>query len=77
LLPGPDVCNRQDDDCDGIIDELCNVSVHGQIMGDGGLPAATDGVWSVRQSVGTPRVVGASSDTKFQVRALGALGGEP
>ena len=65
---GP-VCNNVDDDCDGVTDEDCAYRLNGHAFGDGfGLGTDASGM-SVEGKLGTPRIVGTSSNGSWTLKS--------
>ena len=58
---GP-VCNNVDDDCDGVTDEDCAYRLNGYAFGDGFAVGGDSGGSALLGTLGTPRIVGSSSN---------------
>jgi hypothetical protein len=68
LSEGP-VCNNVDDDCDGVTDEDCAYRLNGHAFGDGfGVGTDTTGR-AVKGTVGTPRIIGTSSNGSWTLKS--------
>ncbi|MEE2779305.1 MAG: hypothetical protein VYE15_02195 [Myxococcota bacterium] len=65
---GP-LCNGVDDDCDGLTDENCSFTLRGHMMGGGYTLGTNEAGYTLKQSTGTPRFVGTSSNGAFTLRA--------
>ena len=74
--PAFDGCDNLDNDCDGETDEECAYRVTGFILGDGA-GQSTNGQARVDGALGTPRIIGTSTNGLYTVRSgLRTLGGD-
>ena len=74
-VPEGVVCNGQDDDCDGQIDEACAVRLGGHVLG-GGIVTSEDAAWAQTGQVATRHFVGVSSDDAWVIRGGLPVGAE-
>ena len=68
LSEGP-VCNNVDDDCDGVTDEDCAYRLDGHMFGDGFGTGSDESGHTLDGTVGTPRIVGTSSNGTWTLRS--------
>ncbi|MBR58387.1 MAG: hypothetical protein CMH54_10245 [Myxococcales bacterium] len=62
------VCDGVDEDCDGAIDEDCTLKLIGHMFGDGVNYGMDPPGQVLRQTVGTPRLIGTMKNEKFRLR---------
>ena len=65
---GP-VCNNVDDDCDGVTDEDCSYRLNGHAFGDGFGLGTDASAKSLEGKLGTPRILGTSSNGTWTLKS--------
>ena len=62
------VCDGVDEDCDGVVDEDCSLKLIGHMFGDGANYGLDPTGQILRETVGTPRLIGTMGNDKFRLR---------